>query len=327
MRKMVYSQSSFVYFNIHGNNKKYKVALCLIVFISCAISPFFPVSVLATPEYARESGFTCEHCHVDKIGGGQLTEEGILFLQDLKKQGKFKSLSLTKHVVRLVIGYLHLISAVAWFGTILYVHLLLKPAYASKGLPKGELRLGWFSMLGLLTTGVFLTVARIPSWQMLYTTRFGILLSIKIFLFLVMLSSAIVVTFYIGPRLRRQRTGNHSPEVVPRTLDELSQFDGKATHPAYVAYKGVIYDVTKSKLWKNGLHVMKHTAGNDLTDMLTNAPHGEDKILIMPKVGNLLAKGQIVMRPFHERLFYFFAYMNLVLVFLITFIIALWRWW
>ncbi len=305
-----------------------KIVLCLIVVVSCAIPVSFPVTTLATPEYARETGLACGHCHVDKIGGGQLTAEGILFLQDLKKQGRFRSLSITQHIVRLVIGYLHLISAIAWFGTILYVHLLLKPTYASKGLPKGELRLGWFTMLVLLLTGVFLTIARIPSWHMFYTTRFGILLSVKIILFLVMLSSAIVVTVYIGPRLRRQRASASSLETVPRTLDELSQFDGKAGQPAYIAYKGIIYDVTKSKLWKNGSHVMKHTAGNDLTDMLDNAaPHGEDKIHIMPQVGNLLAKGQVVVRPFHERLFYLFAYMNLVLVFLITFIIALWRWW
>jgi len=28
---------------------------------------------------------------------------------------------------------------VMWFGTILYVHLLLKPAYAARGLPRGVL--------------------------------------------------------------------------------------------------------------------------------------------------------------------------------------------
>jgi hypothetical protein len=72
---------------------------------------------------------------------------------------------------------------------------------------------------------------------------------------------------------------------------------------------------------------MKHSAGNDLTDMLKNAPHGEDKILAMPQVGMLQMTAEKPARLFHERLFYFFAYMNLVLVFVITFIIALWRWW
>jgi len=85
--------------------------------------------------------------------------------------------------------------------------------------------------------------------------------------------------------------------------------------------------VTRSRLWKNGSHVMKHAAGNDLTDFLKSAPHGEDKILTLPQVGKLLVAEAKSRRPFHERLFYFFAYMNLVLVFVITFIIALWRWW
>ncbi len=327
MRKTVHKQNNIIYSSISMEKNKLAIILSLCFIASCALPLFFPVSTPATPEYARETGFACGHCHVDKIGGGQLTEEGMLFLQDLKKQGRLRPLSFPQHVVRLVIGYLHMISAIAWFGTILYVHLLLKPAYASKGLPKGELRLGWFSILALLITGVFLTVARIPSWQMFYTTRFGILLSMKIILFLIMLISAVVVTIYIGPRLRQQRARIPSSESGPHTLDELNHFDGKVGRPAYIAYEGIIYDVTKSRLWKNGSHVMKHTAGNDLTNMLNNAPHGKDKILAMPQVGHLLAEKQAAVRPFHERLFYFFAYMNLALVFLITFIIALWHWW
>jgi hypothetical protein len=70
---------------------------------------------------------------------------------------------------------------------------------------------------------------------------------------------------------------------------------------------------------------MKHAAGSDLTDILKFAPHGEDKILAQPQVGKLLAIAE--QQPFHMRLFYLFAYMNLVLVFVITFVIALWRWW
>jgi len=31
--------------------------------------------------------------------------------------------------------------------------------------------------------------------------------------------------------------------------------------------------------------------------------------------------------PLHERVFFFMAYMNLVIVFLIVLILALWRWW
>jgi predicted heme/steroid binding protein/uncharacterized membrane protein len=297
-------------------------ALILLLFILP-----FPAPSFATPDYARQTGFECKHCHVDAIGGGPLTQAGENFLEDMKVKGLYRPLTATQQYVRLIIGYLHLMTAIVWFGTIMYVHVLLKPAYASKGLPKGELRLGWLSMILILITGVLLTISRIPSWNLFVTTRFGILLSIKIFLYLIMLTSALIVTIYIGPKLRKQKTLTASLESGACTLDGLCQFDGKDGRPAYIAYKGIIYDVTRSKLWKNGSHVMKHAAGNDLTDVLKNAPHGEDKILTMPQVGKLLATEAKPIRPFHERLFYFFAYMNLVLVFVITFIIALWRWW
>ena len=297
--------------------------------ISCiGMIAFFPCYAFASPEYARQTGFECMQCHVDVIGGGPLTQKGKEFLTDMKSKGLYRPLTMIQRVVRLVIGYLHLMAAIMWFGTIMYVHILLKPAYASKGLPKGELRLGWISMLVLLITGTLLTIARIPSWDMFFTTRFGILLGIKISLFLLMLSSAVVVTVYIGPKLRKQKT------LVPAmddngacTLDALCRFDGKDGRPAYIAYKGLIYDMTRSRLWKNGSHMMKHAAGNDLTDILKTAPHGEDKILAMPLAGKLLAPADRPKRPFHMKLFYFFAYMNLILVFVITFVIALWRWW
>ena len=56
-------------------------------------------------------------------------------------------------IIRFIVGYVHLLTAIAWFGTILYVHILLKPAYAAKGLPKGELILGWMSMIIMSVTG------------------------------------------------------------------------------------------------------------------------------------------------------------------------------
>jgi len=297
-----------------------------IVFLLC-LFVLFSSTAFATPDYARQTGFDCRRCHVDAIGGGPLTEGGKLFLEQIKSRGLYRPLTLTQHIVRLVIGYLHMLAAIIWFGTIMYVHVLLKPAYASKGLPKGELRLGWLSMIVLLITGMLLTVARIPSWEAFFTTRFGVLLGIKIFLFMIMLVSAVIVTVYIGPKLRKQKSLAPVMDNGVCTPDGLCQFDGKDGRPAYFAYRGIIYDVTKSRLWKNGSHVTKHAAGNDLTGLLAAAPHGEDKVLAMPRVGELLASGERLKQPFHLRLFYVFAYMNLVLVFVITFVIALWRWW
>jgi len=60
------------------------------------------------------------------------------------------------------------------------------------------------------------------------------------------------------------------------TLQELKRYDGQNGQKAYIAYKGKVYDVTSSPLWKNGIHQNMHKAGQDLTEVLKNAPHGEE---------------------------------------------------
>jgi predicted heme/steroid binding protein/uncharacterized membrane protein len=273
----------------------------------------------------------CKDCHVEAIGGGTLTNTGQQFLADMKLKGLYRPLSTIQRIVRFWIGYIHLLTAIVWFGTIFYVHILLKPAYAAKGLPRGELFLGWISITIMSVTGILLTVARIPAWKVLFTTRFGILLSIKIFLFLIMAATAFVVTFIIGPKLRRKLKTRWETDISlgkqDLTAEELQRFDGKDGRPAFVAYNGKIYDVTRSKLWKDGSHARKHHAGSDLTDALKTAPHAEDKILSMPEVGKVIGAGQKIPKPLPERVFYVLAYINLGFVFLITFVIALWRWW
>ncbi|MBF0457474.1 MAG: CopD family protein [Nitrospirae bacterium] len=295
----------------------------LILTILLALSPQL---VSATPEYAAKTGLQCASCHVNPAGGGRLTPEGEKFLQ---ANGMFRHPANPQRVIRLIVGYLHLITAIAWFGTIIYVHLLLKPAYAAKGLPHGELALGWSSMGVLAITGTLLTAARISSFRAFYQSRFGVLLAIKIFLFIVMVSTAAIVTFVIGPRLKKRKFSKPQALKPEMSIEEVSLFDGSETSPAAcIVYKEKIYDVTQSKLWKGGRHMNKHLAGSDLTAALKLAPHGEDKVIAMPLVGKLVNKTDIpVVRPLHERVFYIFAYMNLAMVFLITALIALWRWW
>lgn len=299
----------------------------LSLFLLTLLTTLFPLPSFATPEFGRQTGLECADCHLDPAGGSRLTERGKAFLEQLEQQGKRRPPSTAQRVVRLLAGYLHLMAAIIWFGAILYIHILLKPAYASRGLPKGELRLGWISMIVVLISGIFLTIVRMPSWESFVTTRFGILLSLKILLFLIMLSSAFVVTVFLGPRMRKQRQASPQTPSGELTPEALSLFDGKEGRPAYIAYRGVVYDVSQSRLWKNGAHMVKHAAGHDLTDVLKTAPHGEDKILGMPVAGKLVQVAEKLRRPFAVRLFYFFAYMNLTLTFIIVFIVSLWRWW
>jgi predicted heme/steroid binding protein/uncharacterized membrane protein len=295
----------------------------LLVFLAAI---FFPVIGFCTTEYAGQTGKMCEDCHIDPAGGGKLTKYGESFKDDLRIKGQYRALSPVQRVIRFIIGYVHTMTGIIWFGTILYVHIVLKPAYAAGGLPKGELRLGWASIIIMAVTGTLLSISRVPGWHMLFHTRFGILLTIKIILFLIMVSTAVFVTFVVGPKLRKKREEvfvGHKGDIVS---DELAQCDGREGRPAYIAFRGTIYDVSGSRLWKEGSHFKKHVAGIDLTDILKTAPHNEEKVLKMPIVGKLLME-QEVKKPPHIVIFYFFAYMNLVLIFSIVFIISLWRWW
>jgi len=69
--------------------------------------------------------------------------------------------------------------------------------------------------------------------------------------------------------------------------DELQQYSGKEGKPIYISYKGKIYDVSKSKLWKDGVHMNIHRAGEDLTNDLSEAPHGEEILDKFEQVGIL----------------------------------------
>jgi predicted heme/steroid binding protein/uncharacterized membrane protein len=287
---------------------------------------FLPAQGICTEEFSRRTGKECAACHVDPVGGGELTAPGKDFLASLVASGKGAPVSSVHHGVRFAAGFLHLITAVMWFGTILYVHLLLKPAYASHGLPRGELLVGWGSIIVMAVTGTVLTVYRIPTWDALFHTRFGVLLTIKIAIFLVMSATAFIVTFIVGPRLKARHA-----EVDPRKRDltaaELSSFTGKDGAPAYFAYRGTIHDASGSTLWRTGSHMGKHQAGFDLTEMLKLAPHGEDLVLQLPVVGKLVGEGAPEGKPPHLKAFYFMTFLNLFLVVAVLLVIAMWRWW
>jgi predicted heme/steroid binding protein len=73
------------------------------------------------------------------------------------------------------------------------------------------------------------------------------------------------------------------------TERELRQYDGSHGRPVYIAYEGVVYDVTTVPLWRTGMHQDLHYAGIDLTHSLRapgnrpaqgaddgQAPHGAE---------------------------------------------------
>jgi len=71
------------------------------------------------------------------------------------------------------------------------------------------------------------------------------------------------------------------------TREELREFDGREGRPAYVAFRGKVYDVSGSFLWRGGKHQVLHQAGEDLTEAMQEAPHGEELLARFPVVGEL----------------------------------------
>ncbi|MEX1376039.1 MAG: cytochrome b5 domain-containing protein [Eubacteriales bacterium] len=78
-----------------------------------------------------------------------------------------------------------------------------------------------------------------------------------------------------------------STQEISLTLDELKEYNGENGLPAYVAYDGVIYDVSDEPQWTSGSHG-GNMAGTDITENLNNAPHGTTKLNGLDVVGKLV---------------------------------------
>jgi predicted heme/steroid binding protein len=77
-------------------------------------------------------------------------------------------------------------------------------------------------------------------------------------------------------------------EIPEFTKSQLALRNGQDKPEVWVAYQGLIYEVTKSRLWRDGKHY-EHWAGQDLTDELVDAPHNEkvfDKFKVIGRLKN-----------------------------------------
>ena len=306
--------------------KVYGTAL-IIAFIIAAAPPL-ALPAWAHPEFAEKTAQGCLVCHTEEQGG-DLTDTGVAYAASghaWPPVGGMKPMYPLHGHTRAALGFVHFVAAFMWFGTILYVHIVLRPAYAAKGLPHMEMMIGLVCMALAGVTGGLLTVSKIGGMAALMGTPWGHALSAKIALYAVMVSSALFVVTVVRPRLR---AGARLAAVTPRGRVfgplQLAAFDGKESRPAYVAYQGAVHDVTGLTLWAGGRHFKQHQAGEDLTGALSRAPHGVEKLAGAPVVG---AYDPNLAPPLTaaQKLFYVIAYMNLGLVFATLAVVAWWRW-
>ncbi len=71
------------------------------------------------------------------------------------------------------------------------------------------------------------------------------------------------------------------------TKFQLALRNGQDRYEIWVAFRGIIYDVGASRLWRNGKHY-EHWAGQDLTEELKNAPHTDKVFEKFSIVGELI---------------------------------------
>lgn len=71
--------------------------------------------------------------------------------------------------------------------------------------------------------------------------------------------------------------------------EELGSNDGREGRAALVAVDGKVYDVSASRMWKQGKHVMAHHAGQDLSLAIQAAPHGPEVLERFEQVAELAA--------------------------------------
>ncbi|MDD3363650.1 MAG: cytochrome b5 domain-containing protein [Syntrophomonas sp.] len=88
-------------------------------------------------------------------------------------------------------------------------------------------------------------------------------------------------------------SSNQSASQKVFTVEELSKYNGKNDSPAYIAANGVVYDVSNSKDFVNGVHkdCAESVAGTDVTTLMSKSPHqsgkGMEDLNKLPKVGTL----------------------------------------
>ncbi len=68
---------------------------------------------------------------------------------------------------------------------------------------------------------------------------------------------------------------------------QLALRNGQDRDEIWCAFRGTIYDVSASRLWRDGKHY-EHWAGQDLTDELAEAPHTDKVFQKLTVIGKLI---------------------------------------
>jgi predicted heme/steroid binding protein len=149
-------------------------------------------------------------------------------------------------------------------------------------------------MAVVVITGPTIVYLKSLGTRGLFSTRFGMLLLMKMAAVLGLLAATVVLLWHTTVLLSRRyrvlasllgREGD-----VELSTQDLRLFDGTEKRRALVAMDGKLYDVTGRDLWRKGIHPGGHRAGGDLTRALARAPHGKEVFERISPAGKLLER-------------------------------------
>lgn len=60
------------------------------------------------------------------------------------------------------------------------------------------------------------------------------------------------------------------------TLSELLRYNGDIQDEKWIAYDGIVFDVSDCPNWRKEMHRNLHFPGQDLSGEIADAPHDED---------------------------------------------------
>ena len=123
-----------------------------------------------------------------------------------------------------------------------------------------------------------------------FAGTFGTVFIVKLSLFGLMVILAAIATVVLTRQMQKGLRdkvvlGSAASEITSATLPS---HDGREGRRGIVAVSGKLYEVTESRLWRNGSHIKQHQAGQYLTAALESAPHGPEVLEKVPMIGELL---------------------------------------
>ena len=289
-----------------------------------------PGQATARPEFAQFTGNPCSACHISPQGGGPLKPEGEEFRKSLKDLNipiaANLRISTGQRLLHLALYLLHIPFGVAWVGLFLYT---FGPALRKRSLvipPKPYIRQIMYGTIVVLITGPLLVVSRMKMVPGLFTTRFGLLLLVKIVAVLTLLTATVALLWHtkvlLARRYKRLARSLDAESELELTPDDLLLFSGQEKRKALVAVNGRVYDVTGRNLWRRGIHPGGHHAGHDLTNDFAKAPHGKEVFERVTPVGRVIDPDTSTRRgPMSWATILGVAASGTILM-----VVALWRW-